>query len=1765
MSDILCRWLNRELRLSKRVEPDTFAKEFATGYLLGEVLDKYQLQDDFDQFSKGRNSESKLNNFSRVEPTLALLGIPFDYNIAEAIMTEQYGVATRLLYQLFIALQKKKKLGLTGIAMETMRPAAPAKLQGIGTEMYKERLKSRVPRQVNLILQNLSAQYEKKTNEMTEKVTLAHYKELKKLQQLQEELRLQDIEKHRQAKKNQNELMARIQLAIVKIPKPPPNRTLKAIEAQKQLWKKKEAEEVNREIFQFEKMLKHLAPFSNKNDVDRNVHASFQPEELCIKSESVTDWIRVQSNDEYIGKIRKRLEEDSFAREQREKRRRKVLLEQLKAHEAQEEAYREEQLINRLMRQSQQERRIAVQLMHVRHEKEVLRQNRIFREKQYEERRLQEFQEALDKEAALAKQERIDSQEQIQKEIEIHEKVAAERAEARYRKHYQICQEILDQIIDLTAKMGEYRELTRNLIPAKLFREWKELFFYGKPLYEQASIDCLPSDPTPEQLVELEKLQLLDEQDYEDYTTMTGEWYPPEDCETKGPAPNNNVLGHVVHRLFDIIYPPEPPAPPPTFPPFPIKACVIGKTFAGKTTSLKYVVQAHRVQLLSADILVQEAVKAFYDNEIIEYEETLTEDQDTGKDNQVSESHHSVSNEVEGASLNTPCTETQNTLKDRKNSGQPESSTFETIKAPSELQATKSNEDVEKDKSPQFTVRAQLGAKVEEFLKQGKNIPDELLVDIMVEAINRVPQESGWIMDGFPVTLNQAKLLEKAITGVDPDKTEAKSKRSKTSLLVIDPTAPKEPPPPPPALDVAIFLDVADILVLKRAIEKIGDSDSSHEHHVDLTLSSEGPIMEPEERDTSSKLTSEQEQVQHRITGFLDTWPKLETWFSEQQKILVTVNAEVDEESLCKKVEVVLLETMTKKWQKEESKESNKEEESLLQVPSAETQIPQPAEVKEAPPVIVESTTIQEKTLPRSPKESQSRPQSDKSKKGKKSETPKEKENPKGSKSRPQSGSGKKKSAKKNMEPVSPEPPPQPVPVEPPPIKPGSEEWVYVDEPLPTEIPEYLVPYWETVVDTYQNTIKAIFRNIRNENILIIHYLWDVRKEYKEYLTCPDHKQEFVSQWQQDYNSVAGDMQEDEETKAEIHQRVDDLRERLWDICDTRKEESEQERCNIINNGWLIDHTGVLINHFSSLMQVEVACFQDTLRLLKDYYKGMEGKIPPEITQDFVRLPLVDILDTEQPADPEKLKKIPLVPRRPQSSELPGSVGIAGGRLKTKLPSVKIKEDHSSESPTLNYDVDEKLIVDSWQASLTAISNMNEMNCKRTPTPQPPPPPVEESPEEIRKRELRFRMYQEYFGALEHEESLAPVKMKAKVIQLDPLLFFSIDRLTGFIRHHIETATKIQYELMLQRSDFYVCGDVKLIPDPIPPPRPPPREIQQNETLTIRQLNVFYQQFMEISPGGYLSSKAFAKVLQDLTTLNLGTDTLPDVWTHLSASQVQELTSLLSLHSEYITWRKFLLLAAQPWPYPSDIQLLQTLQNFKSVDPTETGYVTEEQYDKVDLWFESDIDFPIPDDPTEPLPFNRLEHIRKYFFTLFADHQRNPSQLDYTDMLLFFASHLDPNEGFYRALSIVSGIQIPRKNAVSDLLKSVPSIDQSTADEIETTVEPKYQPVAGKGSVPLAGLLRMINHGRNKVEDNHRYSVQQEAKDISNERFIQLFRELGSEKLEPIPFAVLLEHPLMLELMENNYQFKLPDIQVILQQVKQTLQLEGEAQSSSTV
>ena len=64
-----------------------------------------------------------------------------------------------------------------------------------------------------------------------------------------------------------------------------------------------------------------------------------------------------------------------------------------------QEVRREKMLVERLMKQCQQERRIATQLMHIRKEKDTIRNNRILRQQQYSEQRELEYQQALDREA----------------------------------------------------------------------------------------------------------------------------------------------------------------------------------------------------------------------------------------------------------------------------------------------------------------------------------------------------------------------------------------------------------------------------------------------------------------------------------------------------------------------------------------------------------------------------------------------------------------------------------------------------------------------------------------------------------------------------------------------------------------------------------------------------------------------------------------------------------------------------------------------------------------------------------------------------------------------------------------------------------------------------------------------------------------------------------------------------------------------------------------------------------------------------------------------------------------------------------------------------------------------------------------------------------------------------------------------------------------------------------------------------------------------
>ena len=57
----------------------------------------------------------------------------------------------------------------------------------------------------------------------------------------------------------------------------------------------------------------------------------------------------------------------------------------------------------------------------------------------------------------------------------------------------------------------------------------------------------------------------------------------------------------------------------------------------------------------------------------------------------------------------------------------------------------------------------ELGKKAKEFMDAGMLVPDELTVDLVIDRINRQDCENGYILDGFPRTINQAQKLSEAL------------------------------------------------------------------------------------------------------------------------------------------------------------------------------------------------------------------------------------------------------------------------------------------------------------------------------------------------------------------------------------------------------------------------------------------------------------------------------------------------------------------------------------------------------------------------------------------------------------------------------------------------------------------------------------------------------------------------------------------------------------------------------------------------------------------------------------------------------------------------------------------------------------------------------------------------------------------------------------------------------------------------------------------
>jgi adenylate kinase len=73
--------------------------------------------------------------------------------------------------------------------------------------------------------------------------------------------------------------------------------------------------------------------------------------------------------------------------------------------------------------------------------------------------------------------------------------------------------------------------------------------------------------------------------------------------------------------------------------------------------------------------------------------------------------------------------------------------------------------------------QSELGQKAKEYMDAGDLVPDELILAMAADRLSEGDAQDGFILDGFPRTLEQAKALEKQLSGLG---------RRVTAALLID-------------------------------------------------------------------------------------------------------------------------------------------------------------------------------------------------------------------------------------------------------------------------------------------------------------------------------------------------------------------------------------------------------------------------------------------------------------------------------------------------------------------------------------------------------------------------------------------------------------------------------------------------------------------------------------------------------------------------------------------------------------------------------------------------------------------------------------------------------------------------------------------------------------------------------------------------------------------------------------------------------------------
>ncbi|XP_029155713.1 sperm flagellar protein 2-like [Nylanderia fulva] len=221
----------------------------------------------------------------------------------------------------------------------------------------------------------------------------------------------------------------------------------------------------------------------------------------------------------------------------------------------------DEALGRRVLDQSRYEKQMMRKLCEVRDLRNRIVENRRIVDMMLLTARENELRMKEDRHREALKEEIKDVEMEERRMCELRWKIREEKMHRIKEKHRGICLKIIEDLTDIAIKIADYRQANNNHIPYSIWSEWKTSFLRNQPIFKL--VDQLDNFEEIEDVEEIKNNEetrnnkgIIKNKNYHNLDSPWDQFVSKaEEKDEEVVKLGRIVLGYIVHRLLEILYP----------------------------------------------------------------------------------------------------------------------------------------------------------------------------------------------------------------------------------------------------------------------------------------------------------------------------------------------------------------------------------------------------------------------------------------------------------------------------------------------------------------------------------------------------------------------------------------------------------------------------------------------------------------------------------------------------------------------------------------------------------------------------------------------------------------------------------------------------------------------------------------------------------------------------------------------------------------------------------------------------------------------------------------------------------------------------------------------------------------------------------------------------------------------------------------------------------------------------------------------------------